>query len=119
MTSQQPKEIKVSGNGEIQHHPYNPKMNSGAWEPVIWYTQKGDGMSGICDTCDTAPCFWRSDLVVNCSHYMPKSETNYERLFGTPERAARTIADISERVNLDGIGGDCDALLEWLGGDAE
>lgn len=43
--------------------------------------------------------------------------TTYERLFGTPERAARTLVDISERLNFDGIGGDYDALLEWLRGD--
>ena len=45
-------------------------------------------------------------------------ESNYAKLFGTPERAARTLVDISERANLDGIGGDYDALLEWLRGDA-
>ena len=44
--------------------------------------------------------------------------TRWHELFGTPERAAQTIADISERVNFDGIGGDYDALLEWLRGDA-
>ena len=45
--------------------------------------------------------------------------TRWHEFFSTPERAARTIADISKRVNLDGIGGDYDALLEWLRGDAE
>lgn len=54
------------------------------------------------------------------------SESNYERLFGTPERAAQTLAGI---VTADGCV-DCalldatccrneDALLEWLRGDAE
>ena len=45
-------------------------------------------------------------------------KSRWHQLFGTPERAARTIADISERVNLNGIGGDYDELLEWLRGDA-
>lgn len=57
------------------------------------------------------------------------SESNYEKLFGTPERAARTLAGICESCKY----GDCatcgvpdwadyshdyDALLEWLSGDA-
>lgn len=46
-------------------------------------------------------------------------DSRWFELFGTPERAARTIADISERVNIDRIGGDYDALLEWLRGDAK
>ena len=46
-------------------------------------------------------------------------ESHYSELFGTPERAARTLVGISERLNFDGVGGDYDALLEWLRGDAE
>ena len=30
-------EVKVSGNGNVQHHPYNPKMNDAAWKPMFWY----------------------------------------------------------------------------------
>jgi len=53
--------------------------------------------------------------------YVPESasDSRWRKLFGTPERVARTIADISERVNLDGIGGDYAALLEWMEGGAE
>ena len=60
-------------------------------------------------------------------------ETNYERLFGTPEKAARTLThnapstcDECVLVDICEIGmpvkcmiDDCDALLKWLRGDAE
>lgn len=57
-------------------------------------------------------------------------KSRYSELFGTPERAARTLAGICENCKY----GDCvtcgvpewadyshdyDALLEWLRGDAE
>lgn len=49
--------------------------------------------------------------------YSPR-ESNYTRLFGTPERAARTLHELCggccglpERIR-----GDYDALLEWLKG---
>ena len=59
-------------------------------------------------------------------------ETNYERLFGTPEKAARTLThnvpstcDECVLVDICEIGmpakcmvDDRDALLEWLRGDA-
>ena len=60
-------------------------------------------------------------------------ESRYSKLFGTPERAARTLS-IMQRCELGIIGncddcemhdacrvrdGDYDALLEWLWGDAE
>lgn len=60
--------------------------------------------------------------------------TRYERMFGTPERAARTLADLqtcSLGFDLEcdecavyslcqsGARNDRDALLEWLRGDAE
>lgn len=51
--------------------------------------------------------------------------TRWAQLFGTPERAARTLADGCDDYNLcDGCSADCeshdcyDALLEWLKGDA-
>lgn len=43
--------------------------------------------------------------------------TPWHELFGTPERAARTMVNIGEHVNFDGIGGDYDTILEWLRGD--
>ncbi len=82
----------------------------------------------ICALCETAGCPWRSDTVLGCSHYTPKSETNYERLFGTPERAARIVTDMCDLADKcpgcpffntpDGVCGDYYALLEWLRGDA-
>jgi hypothetical protein len=57
------------------------------------------------------------------------SESNYEKLFGTPERAARTFADFCDKCDKDECN-DCpldkltdfcigyDALLDWLRGDA-
>ena len=62
-----------------------------------------------------------------------KRSSNYERLLGTPERAARTLADLqacSLGFDLEcdecavyslcqsGARNDRDALLEWLRGDA-
>lgn len=54
--------------------------------------------------------------------------TNYEKLFGTPERAARTLIDSCNDDYDYGCGGcpvarinckcgDYDALLEWLESD--
>ena len=62
-----------------------------------------------------------------------RGESNYERLFGTPERATRTLThnapstcDECVLVDICEIGmpakcmvDDRDALLEWLRGDAE
>lgn len=92
-------------------------------------------MSGICDTCKREPCHMRFDGCKTCDVY-EGGETRYEQLFGTPERAARTL----EEFDLDQInwcrGTDCCesclyefdrygcalpegfSLLEWLGGDA-
>lgn len=47
-------------------------------------------MSGICDTCKREPCHMRFDGCKTCDVY-EGGETRYERLFGTPERAANTI----------------------------
>ena len=82
-------------------------------------------MSGICDTCHRASCHARMDGMKSCGFYAG-GESNYERLFGTPEKAARTLAGI---VTADGCE-DCalldatcsrheDVWLEWLRGDAE
>ena len=91
-------------------------------------------MNRVCATCakhDT--CFYSSEKVIDCTHHEPKSETNYERLFGTPERAAKTLS-IMQRCELGIIGncdecemhdacrvrdGDYDALLGWLRGESE
>ena len=96
-------------------------------------------MSGICDTCMTAgTCEIRRDGRKLCTAY--ECNSNYNRLFGTPERAAETIAKTIREC--DGYGWHCDdchfhlapvcpngvgvkrfvehdALLGWLKGDAE
>ena len=98
-------------------------------------------MSGICDTCRRTTCEYRADDIAVCG--LPKTDTNWERLFGTPERAMHTIALIGDRYpcddGCDPLGEKCkvcpfvDApscridrdhpeespLLEWLKGDAE
>ena len=85
-------------------------------------------MSGICDTCRRKPCPAEGEGFKRCDFY-EGGESNYEKLFGTPERAARTLVGICESCEY----GDCvtcgvpewmdyshdyDALLEWLRGDA-
>ena len=47
-------------------------------------------------------------------------ESNYTRLFGTPERAARTLHELCGGCCglPEQVRGDHDALLEWLRGDA-
>ena len=90
-------------------------------------------MSGICDTCRRMTCEYRADDIEVCG--LPKTETNWERLFGTPERAAHTswymlmceYVDCDECPISDGcdIATDVDcyngeiALLEWLKGEGE
>jgi len=49
-------------------------------------------MSGICDTCQRLKrmgCGLAMDGLKICDLY--EHESNYERLFGTPEKAARTL----------------------------
>lgn len=59
----------------------------------------------------------------------PDDKSRWFQLFGTPERAARTIADSCRENDYECGGcpaveaychnGDYDALLEWLRGDTE
>lgn len=89
-------------------------------------------MSGICDICVTADtCEIRRDGRKLCAAY--ERNSNYNRLFGTPEKAARTlqVLDPNARCRDCAFGDSCDevsgciyerdydALLEWLRGDAE
>lgn len=85
-------------------------------------------MSGICDMCRRTTCEYRADDIAVCG--LPKTETNYERLFGTPERAARTLVDSCNDDYDYGCGGcpiahanckcgDYDTILKWLRSDAE
>lgn len=91
-------------------------------------------MSGICDTCRRTTCEYRADDIAVCG--LPKTDTNWERLFGTPERAARTLEEFElDQLNwcrgteycescpyeFDRYGcylPDGFELLEWLRGDA-
>jgi len=90
-------------------------------------------MSGICDTCRRTTCEYRADDIAVCG--LPKTETNWERLFGTPERAAQTMMKIFAMCNKPTIycakcplskapacygndDGDYDAFLEWMRGDS-
>ena len=59
-------------------------------------------MSGICDTCQrNQVCRKPMDGMDSCRLYVSGKESNYTRLFGTPERAMRTIAAIGKRYPCD------------------
>lgn len=93
-------------------------------------------MSGICDTCKREPCHMRFD---GCKTYdvYEGGETRYEKLFGTPERAAEYFAmqcfgsdgslcyycpfdDCDENLrNMGTYPSVHDMMLEWLRGDAQ
>jgi hypothetical protein len=92
-------------------------------------------MSGICDTCRRKPCPAEGEGLRYCDFY-EDGETRFEKLFGTPEKAAQTL----EEFELDQFSwchgtGACEkcpyefdrygcylpdgfSLLEWLRGDA-
>ena len=87
-------------------------------------------MSGICDTCKRSNvCRKPLDGMDSCRLYVSGKESNYQRLFGTPERAARTIAAMMDKCSDRPHGCDgcmlfdvCDDeanALKWLRGDAE
>ena len=79
-------------------------------------------MSGICDTCRRTTCEYRADDIAVCG--LPKTETNWERLFGMPERAAVTLVRTSDERAVCKLptwtasSNDYEAWLEWLRGDA-
>lgn len=91
-------------------------------------------MSGICDTCKRKLCHAQGEELMYCGFYVG-GESNYEKLFGTPERAAETMAlqcfgATSEACDTCAFR-ECDGklrnsgayptvyekLLEWLRGD--
>lgn len=99
----------------------------------------GDAYYLLCPDCLIE---WREKLgkgcrkpiggVSSCRRYVRREESNYSKLFGTPEQAARTLNKLLpdsmhceycmfQDYCKDGycLIGDCDALLEWLSGDAE
>lgn len=83
-------------------------------------------MSGICDTC-RRKCHARTDELKTCDFYIG-GESNYTRLFGTPERVAKTLHRgtlncreclIREQCAETPEDSKCmimyyDTLLEWL-----
>lgn len=86
-------------------------------------------MSGICYKCKRESCHIRFDGCKTCDLY-ERGETRHEKLFGTPERAARTLFDICDECEDSTCRGckiyplvdhacDYDALLEWLRSDDE
>ena len=84
-------------------------------------------MSGICDTCKrNNDCRKPIGGMESCRLYVSGKESNYQRLFGTPERAAQLIADNCEYLSYCGQcwiqAANCDGrystVLEWLRGDA-
>lgn len=84
-------------------------------------------MSGICDTCQrNQNCRRPMDGMDSCRLYVSGKESRYEKLFGTPERAAKTIADNCKYLSHCGSCpipvGNCDGeestVLEWLKGES-
>lgn len=133
-------EAIAAWNTRAEYHGYEQAAIE-AWESIKkWNTRysKSEGggrMSGICDKCRREPCRMRMDGLKICDLY-EGGETNWELLFGTPERAARTLSEIKCGdksckgcpiaepcaecdVMLDGGKMLHDALLEWLRGEAE
>ena len=88
-------------------------------------------MSGICDTCKLKPrCISPANKVMKCSLYEQNRKDRWYELFGTPERAARTLengtpmCDWCDTNACEKKGGECslfnyDALLDWLMGESE
>lgn len=69
-------------------------------------------MSGICDTCKRTTCEYRADDIAVCG--LPKTETNWERLFGTPERAAQTLETVAEALYASAWADDSATLSDVL-----
>ena len=88
-------------------------------------------MSGICDTCKIkSRCISPVGGLLACPLYEEDRKNRWFQLFGTPERAARTICRQLKYGNIcvcDGCpvkptnrecDSEYDALLEWLRSDA-
>ena len=78
-------------------------------------------MSGICDTCKREPCHMRFDGCKTCDVY-EGGESNYTRLFGTPELAAETMFTLMLNcARGDGPCERCPAFprCNWVGDDGE
>lgn len=99
------------------------------------------GVEGCClaldDTRIAGPKPWGGGTVIHAwktdkEYKAVDTHSRWHELFGTPEKAARVIAALNNCRVTDcidcwargacryyGCGEDYDALLEWLGGDAE
>lgn len=78
-------------------------------------------MSGICDTCKrNQVCRKPMDDMNSCRLYVSGKESNYSRLFGTPEKTAEYFALRCFGSNGDICGycplfDDCDEVLRNSG----
>lgn len=94
------------------------------------------GVEGCClaldDTRIAGPKPWGGGTVIHAwetdkEYKAVDTQSRWHELFGTPERAAQTIANNCHRdgciacaaMDAGCGGGDYDKLLEWLRGDAE
>lgn len=85
-------------------------------------------MSGICDMCKRDECYMQHDGDDSCPLYIKGKPSNYKKLFGTPERAAKTLEAIpcgNSPCSECPIFEPClkertksNALLEWLRGES-
>lgn len=97
------------------------------------------GIFGICNTCKrNQDC--RKPMDDSCRLYVSGKESNYSKLFGTPEKAARTLTHVCQFTHGGELCDRCrlyvfnecdgtlrlmserkiyDAMLEWLRSDAE
>lgn len=93
-------------------------------------------MSGICDTCQlNQVCCRPMGVKDSCWMYVSDKKSNYEKLFGTPKRAAQTLTHVCQFTHGGELCDRCrlyvfnecdgvlrlmteqtiyDALLEWL-----
>ena len=73
-------------------------------------------MSGICDTCKIkSRCISPEGGLLACQLYEQDRKSKWFELFGTPERAARTLEDEQLVCAMQ----EYDALLEWLRGESD
>lgn len=121
----------MEGAGSYLYHSAQHDMEVAH---LVAFREEGEAMSGICDICKRSECSERQDGAWNCDKYLSyaskdtRYKSNYTVLFGTPERAARTLSehDTSCRDCLLGAycGEEClteeePKLLKWLEQEAD
>ena len=83
-------------------------------------------MTGICDKCRRNACRARYPGIKTCDMFWG-GETNYERLFGTPQKAAETIRSICKYLDgcmhcvtpISHCDGKLESIVAWLESEAE